>query len=129
MSITGTSLASIAPFNAAHGGADADWQRVRAGSRAPVPFDFIINDVHGRHPEGLSLGHSRSPSSLEIRHAGRVIGHLSVGGGARIEPAAPATTQTIRAMVYAPVSPGIGIVRATLEHGIGATLRIYAEDN
>ena len=120
-------LPSIAAYNAAHGGLDQDYQRVAPGARAAVPYDFIINDRDGGHPAGISLRRTRNPRVIDIKRAGKTIGHLSAERGARIDIAPAQDPQTVRVTAFGPPAPGVAYVHATLEGGAGTVQRLIAE--
>jgi len=76
--ITERPLPNVAAYNQLHQGKDEDWQRVRAGSDAMLPIDFLVT-LPDEARSSIALAPA-AQGSLSILCDGKPIGSITVNG-------------------------------------------------
>jgi hypothetical protein len=135
---TTTAIARIAPrpvpnvaaYNQLHRGKDEDWQRVKAGTEAPLPIDFLVT-LPSKSRSVLSLkpdGHG----GMDILSDGEPIGSITTeGASATLTPQAfgPgfARLGIVEVHVKAGTTPGTARIIAALKGGTRYDIHLVVE--
>ncbi len=128
--ITERPLPNVAAYNQLHQGKDKDWQRVRAGSDAMLPIDFLVT-----LPDEARSSIALTPSaegSLSILCDGKPIGSIVVKGvPVMLTPQALgpgfSRLEIVEVRAKAGMTPGTAEIVAALEGGTQYVINLVVE--
>ena len=128
--ITPKPVPNIAAYNELHEGKNASWQRVKAGTEAKLPIDFLIT-LPSEARSFMSLKPA-ADGSLAILSDGRPIGTIKTRGvpiTLRPQMFGPgyARLGIVEVHAKAGMTPGMGEIVAALDGGTESTINLIVE--
>lgn len=128
--ITAQPVPNIAIYNQLHAGKSEDWQRVKPGTQAPVPIDFLVT-LPGRERTSLSL-RADADGTLTIVGDGKAIGTIRTSGApVRLtpKPFGPgyARLGIVEVLATAGSSSGSARIEAALDRGARCVVHLVVQ--
>ena len=128
--ITSQPVPNVAQYNQLHAGRSEDWQRVKPGTQAPVPLDFLVT-LPGHERTSLSLK-ADDDGALAIVGDGKTIGMIRTSGvpvQLTPQPFGPgyARLGIVEVRATAGSSPGTARIEASLDGGTRCVVHLTVD--
>ena len=128
--ITSRPVPNIAAYNQLHQSKDEDWQRVKLGSEAPLPIDFLVT-LPNESRSSISLTPA-SGSTLTILSDGKPIGSITTKGvpivlSSQIFGPGFARLGIVEVHAKAGITPGTAQIVASLDGGTQYVVNLIVE--